>query len=81
MKNTLHLAILCVTAIACAALIYFSVAATNATILQAAHIVGDKLSPSHAPSQFDVSVDGALVIGNRKGSSFDVGMTVGKDDR
>lgn len=80
MKINWTVALICATAVLSSLFFYLSVLSVNATILQAAAIAGDKMSPRLAPTEHTVSVDGTMLLGNRKGGALSVGMTVGKGD-
>lgn len=81
MKPNINVVIICIAGIIISVVFYFTVASINATILQAANITGDKLSPKLQPTQHSISVEGTMTIGNRKGGAFDVGVNMGKDNR
>jgi hypothetical protein len=70
---------ICVTSLICAGCFLASVLSINATILQAATIQGQMLSPALTPRDHNVTVEGTVLIGNRKGGSLDMGVTLGKD--
>ena len=80
-KPNINVIIICITGIFISAAFYFAVASVNATILQAANITGDKMSPKLQPTQHSMTVEGTMTIGNRKGGTFDVGVNMGKDNR
>jgi hypothetical protein len=81
MRPNINLVICCIALMVASIVFYFTVASVNATILQAANIAGDKMSPKLQPTQHSMTVDGTMVIGNRKGGTFDVGVNMGKDNR
>lgn len=78
MKSTIHVLLLCAAALGCGGFFYAAVLSFNHTLLQAAGMMGDKLAP---PGEQRLVLDGGLSVGNRKGGSLDVGVTLGKDDQ
>jgi len=78
MKPNINIVIVCVTLLIVATVFYFCVASFNATILQAANITGDKLSPRLQPTEHTINVEGGVTVANRKGTTLDIGATIGK---
>jgi len=81
MKPHASLMVACVALMVASIVFYLTVASINATILQAANIAGDKMSPKLQPTQHSMTVDGTMTLGNRKGGTFDVGVNMGKDNQ
>ena len=81
MKPNINVVILAVAGIVMSVVFYFTVASVNATILQAANIAGDKMSPRLQPTEHTITVDGTMTLGNRKGGTFDVAVNMGKDNQ
>jgi hypothetical protein len=79
-KPNINVIIICVTVLIATAGTYLSVASFNATLLTASNTIAENLTPRLQPREFTVTVDGAMSVGNRKGGSFDVGMTMGKSN-
>lgn len=79
-KPNINVVLVCITVLVFTAGTYLSVASFNATLLQSSRIIADNLSPALSPKEISVSVDGTVSIGNRRGGTFDVGMTMGKSD-
>jgi hypothetical protein len=79
MKFNPNVGAICLAAVICSVAFFGAVASVNKTILQAATIAGDKMSPRLQPTEHNITVDGGVLVGNRKGALFDVGMTMGKE--
>ena len=76
-----NLLAVCITGAVSSVCLLVSVLSINATILQAAAIQGKMLTPALTPTDHHVTVDGTVLIGNRKGGSLDMGVTLGKDGK
>lgn len=74
MKFNVNVLVCCLTALLIVGGSIFALQSLQATILVAA----DKMSPKLQPTSHQVTVDGSVSIGNRKGSNLDVGVTMGK---
>lgn len=78
MKSTIHILLLCGAALGCGAFFYASVLSFNHTLLQAAELMAERLAPREEQR---LVLDGELSLGNRKGGSLDVGVTLGKGEQ
>jgi hypothetical protein len=74
MKPNINVVIACVTALLLGAGFAFGLQSFERTMLLAA----DRMSPKLSPTEHEVTVQGTMAIGNRKGSNLDVGVTIGK---